>query len=159
LEEGARVLTVSCAFDEDTRGYVKELSVVDDELRARGFEVEHLLNPGNDILNARCQEFDAVFMNVHVMPRYGTTRMFGQIAGIFWNSFWHKHDRVVFTTFGDPYKLYEMPYVPNYVATFSNTPSSQRAVVKVWLGEMAATGRLPVSLPGYFEREVGAPRP
>lgn len=154
LQTGAKVLTVSCAFDEDTRGFVKELSVVDEELRARGFTVEHLLNPGNDVLNARCREFDAIFMNVHVMPRYGTTRMFGQIASIFWNSFWHDHDNVVFTSFGDPYKLYEMPYVPNFVLTFSNTPSSQRAAVATWLGEIEPAGTLPVSLPGYFEREV-----
>lgn len=154
LEPGAKVLTVSCAFDEDTRGFVKELSVVDYELRERGFAVEHLLNPGNDVLNTRCREFDAIFMNVHVMPRYGTTRMFGQIASIFWNSFWHRHDTVVFTSFGDPYKLYEMPYVPNFVLTFSNTPSSQRAAVATWLGEIEPAGKLPVSLPGYFEREV-----
>ena len=142
------MLTVSCAFDEDTRGYVQELTVVDEELTARGYAVEHLLNPGNDVLNDRCGEFDAIFMNVHVMPRYGTTRMFGKIASIFWNSFSHRHDTVVFTSFGDPYKLYEMPYVPNMVLTFSNPPSSQRAAVQTWLGEIEPAGKLPVSLPG-----------
>ncbi|MFP4384324.1 MAG: glycoside hydrolase family 3 protein [Spirochaetia bacterium] len=154
LPEGAKVATVTLTVGEDTRGYVKELDVVDQELKSRGFEVEHFGNPSPDLLNARGREFDAVFINVHVMPVYGTTRMVGKAVMSLWNSFWHGHPAVVFTTFGDPYKLYEMPYVPNYVLTFSNTPSSQRAVVKAWLGELEAQGRLPVSLEGYFDRQV-----
>jgi beta-N-acetylhexosaminidase len=154
LPKGSKVATVTLTIGEDTRGYVKELDVVDQELKDRGFEVEHFANPGPELLNARGQEFNAVFINVHVMPVYGTTRMVGTAVRSLWNSFWHGHPAVVFTSFGDPYKLYEMPYVPNYVLTFSNTPSSQRAVVKVWLGELKAQGRLPVSLDGYFERQV-----
>jgi len=157
LKPGARVLTVSCSFEGDTRGFVQDLDVVDEELRCRGFEVDHRINPSNAELNRIGRDYDAVFMNVHVMPRYGTTRFFGQTAQVFWDSFWHNHPCVVFTSFGcfiDPYKLYEMPYVPNYVNTFSNTPSSQKAVVKVWLGEMPAKGKSPVRLEGYYEMGV-----
>ncbi|MFP4551777.1 MAG: glycoside hydrolase family 3 protein [Spirochaetales bacterium] len=154
LESGAKVATVTLRIGEDTRGYIKELSVVDEELRARGLEVTHLDNPSSAEMNKRASEFDAVFINLHIMPVYGTTRFMGKAVQSLWNSFWHEHASVVFTSFGDPYKLYEMPYCHNFVMTYSNTPSSQRAVVKVWLGELEAKGKLPVTLPGFFEREV-----
>jgi beta-N-acetylhexosaminidase len=84
------------------------------------------------------------------MPRYGSTRFYAGSVQALWNAVWMDHPRVVFTSFGDPYKLYEMPYVPNYVNTYSNTPSSQRAAVKVWLGEAQARGAVPVDCPGFF---------
>ena len=151
LAKGARVATVTLSMGSDTRGYVKELSVIDEELRARGFEVEHVDNPSSADLIALAAECAAVFVNVHVMPVYGTTRFAGNAVQSLWNSFWHGHQAVVFTSFGDPYKLYEMPYAHNFVMTYSNTPSSQRAAVKVWLGEIEATGNTPVRLPGFFE--------
>lgn len=154
VPDGATLATVTLSMGSDTRGYIKDLSIVDDELRARGFTVEHFDNPGSDLLNARRSEFAAVFVNVHVMPVYGTTRFAGKAVASLWNSFWHEHPAVVFTSFGDPYKLYEMPYAPNFVMTFSNTPSSQRAAVKVWLGEIAPVGHVPVALDGFFEMQT-----
>ncbi len=154
LKNGAKLLTVTVSFDEDTRGYVKDLSVVDKELRDRGFEVDHLERPGSKELSEAAPAYDAVFINVHVMPRYGTTRFFGNATACLWDSFWPEHPCVVFTSFGDPYKFWEMPYCPNFVNTFSNTPSSQKAAVKVWLGEIGAQGKSPVRCEGFFEIEV-----
>ncbi|MFW5777435.1 MAG: hypothetical protein ACOCZB_09145 [Spirochaetota bacterium] len=134
---------------------MKELSVVDDELTARGFTVEYFSNPSNTELCVRAAESDAVFINVHVMPVYGTTRFAGNAVQSLRNSFWHGHPKVVFTSFGDPHKLYEMPYAHEFVMRFSNTPSSQRAAVKVWLGEIEPTGKTPVRLPGFFELGAG----
>ncbi len=151
LPEGARVATVTLSMGSDTRGYVKELDVVDEELRKRGLTVEHFANPSSTELNKRAADFAAVLINVHVMPVYGTTRFAGPAVASLWNSFWHGHPAVVFTSFGDPYKLYEMPYCHNFVMTFSNTPSSQRAAVRVWLGEIEAVGKAPVRLPGFYE--------
>ena len=98
--------------------------------------------------------YDAVFINLHIVPRYGSLRMFGKLGGIFWNSFWLDHDCVVFTSFGDPYKIFEMPSVPNMVNVFSNTPSSQKAAVQFWLGEIEAEGKSPIKLDGFFDIEV-----
>ena len=154
LSPGASVLTVTVALDADTRGYTKDLSVVDAELTARGYEVTHLENPSPDELQAAMAGKEAVFMNLHIMPRYGSTRFFAGSVAPLWNAVWIDHPRVVFTSFGDPYKIYEMPYVSNYTNTYSNTPSSQRAVVKVWLGEMQASGAVPVECPGFFENST-----
>ena len=77
----------------------------------------------------------------------------GQI-GPFWRGYLLKHPRVIFTAFGDPYKLYDYPFLKTYINTFSYTESSMRAFVRVLLGEVNMTARNPVSLPGCFERET-----
>ncbi len=51
-----------------------------------------------------------------------------------------------FTSFGNPYVLHEMPHLPNLLAAYGNSAVSQRAAVKVWLGEIEAQGDCPVKL-------------
>jgi len=154
LHEGDKALTVTCGFPGGVRGAVQELDTVDKELEKRGFAVKHVFNPSSEWLNENAGDYEAVFMNIHVPPRYGSVRMHGELGSIFWNSFWLDHPCVVFTSFGDPNKLYEMPYAPNYINAYSNTPSSQRAAVKVWLGEEEALGRSPLKCGEYFDIEV-----
>ena len=52
-----------------------------------------------------------------------------------------------YTAFGNPYLAYELPAVPRLIATYGSSDCSQRAAVKVWLGEIPATGELPVRMP------------
>lgn len=42
---------------------------------------------------------------------------------------------------------YELPHIPNLLTTYGGSDVSQRAAVKVWLGEMEAQGSLPVKMP------------
>jgi hypothetical protein len=53
---------------------------------------------------------------------------------------------VAYTTFGSPYVAYELPHIPVLLATFGASADSQRAAVKVWLGELPARGALPVKM-------------
>ncbi len=73
---------------------------------------------------------------------------------IFWRGDILRHPKVVFTSFGDPYKLYEFPYLKTYINAFSYVPSTQRAFVKALLGEIPFNGKNPVSLEGFFTAEV-----
>jgi len=155
LAKGAKVLTITMAHVTGLRHGVKDdLVVVDEELRRRGFVVDHLVNEGGETVRKVMHDYAAIFVNVNIPPRYGSNKLAPPASGILWDSFWPDHPRVVFTSFTDPFKLHEMPSIPNWVVTFSNTADSQRAAVAVWLGETKARGRLPVSLPGYFEAEV-----
>ena len=61
---------------------------------------------------------------------------------------------MIFTSFGDPYKLYDLPFLKNYINAYSSSDDIQRAFVKVLLGEIPAVGKNPVSLKGFFERTV-----
>jgi len=149
LAAGASVLTVTIGQLSPMRGQ-PDLDVFDEALRARGFQVEHLLNPNTRELLAAAQAHDAVFVHVYVMPftTMGTVRVSGGGFGSWgWRSLFNEHPCVMYTAFGSPYVAYELPHVPNLIATFGDTPVSQRAAVKVWLGEMDARGTLPVRMP------------
>ena len=154
IKKGAKVLTVTVQSDRELRGVIQELTVIDEELRKNGFEVDHLKHPEGPELVKVASKYDAVFMNTNCPPRYGTTFFDPYSIAPCWDSFWPGHPCVIWTAFCNPYKIYEMPYVSNMINTYSNTPSSQRAVVKVWLGQAKAIGKSPISLEGFFKCEV-----
>jgi hypothetical protein len=64
-----------------------------------------------------------------------------------WRSLFIDHPQVYYTSFGNPYILHEMPHLPNLLAAYGDSQVSQRAAVKVWLGEIEAQGDCPVRLP------------
>lgn len=149
LAPGAKVLTVTIAKLNPMFGQ-KDLETFDAELQQRGYQIEHLLNPKTGELQEAAQRADAVFVNVYVSPMttLGTGRVTIDHFGTWgWRALFTEHPHVYYTTFGSPYLLYELPHLPNLLATYSGGDVSQRAAVKVWLGELAAQGMLPVTLP------------
>lgn len=156
---GSRVLTVTVgAVSQFSRFRPQpELEAFDAALVARGFQVEHLLNPGDDELLAKASEADVVFMNLLMVPYMvlGTIQNHvGHLGYWRWRSLFIDHPRVCHTAFGTPYVLHEMPHLPNLLATYSESAVSQRAAVKAWLGEIAAQGECPVQLPEVRIQEV-----
>ncbi len=149
LKKGDKILTVTIGYMGKT-GRNRDLKGVDKELTKRGFEVTHLVNPQHyQLLKARGQ-YRAIFINISILPHSttGTMRMTGKLIMTFWRAFWVSYDNVVFTSFGSPYHLHELPSIPNYTNVYSNTPSSQKAAVKFWLGEIEAHGKSPVNING-----------
>ena len=126
-----------------------------DALRERGHTVEVCRNVGHNAIAAMMNAYDYVLVNCFFVGKHGGTMRagWGQI-GPFWRGYLLKHPRVIFTAFGDPYKLYDYPFLKTYINTFSYTESSMRAFVRVLLGEVDMPARNPVSLPGCFERET-----
>jgi beta-N-acetylhexosaminidase len=153
LAPGAQVLTVTVgqlANPYDRRPPQPDLDAFDEELRSRGYQVEHLLNPTDDVLLAGTPGCAAVFLNLVALPYMvlGTIRnLVGHFGHWSWRSFFADHPQVAVTSFGNPYVLREMPHLPNLLAAYGNSPISQRAAVRVWLGEIAPVGDCPVSLP------------
>lgn len=148
LSPGTRVLTVTYGQLMPHMGLV-DLAIFDQELEARGFHVEHLLNPTSDELRQKADAFDAIFINLFKIPMMplGTARMTDTFRSWGWRSLYRKHPQVAYTAFGSPYVAYELPPVPRLIATYGNSECSQRAAVKVWLGEVEAKGTLPVRMP------------
>jgi beta-N-acetylhexosaminidase len=56
---------------------------------------------------------------------------------------------VTLLALGNPYLLRTFPNVAAYVTTYSNVPVSETAVVKALFGQIAISGKLPVSIPGF----------
>jgi len=156
LAPGGEVLTVTIVQEHvQLRGMVKRLDAVDDALRARGHDVTHLDNPTSDeLVETDLSRYEAIFVNLHFPPNYGTSRLGWKGFLTLVRSFWVRHPRVVFTSWCDPYKVYELNHVPVMVNAYSNNVEAQEAVVKVWLGEAEPLGKNPVGLKGYFEPGV-----
>jgi hypothetical protein len=148
LTAGAKVLTVTYGQLYPMIG-LTDLETFDHEWRERGFQVEHLLNPTSDELRRMAQEHDVVFINLYFTPMMslGTVRMTESFRTWGWRSLFVEHPAVAYTAFGSPYVAYELPHVPNLIATYGGSDVSQRAAVKVWLGEIEARGTLPVRMP------------
>lgn len=149
LAPGAKVLTVTVAKLNPFFGQ-KDLEVFDEELRARGFTVEHLLNPKSAELQEAAGHCDAVFVNICVTPMstMGTARIALDSFGTWgWRALFTEHPHVCYTSFGSPYLLYELPALPNLLCAYGDAQVSQRAAVRVWLGELPAQGVMPVTLP------------
>jgi beta-N-acetylhexosaminidase len=60
--------------------------------------------------------------------------------------------KTVVVAMGNPYVAQSFPGVENYICTFSNAATSEIGAVRVLFGEAAASGHLPVTLPGIAKR-------
>jgi CubicO group peptidase (beta-lactamase class C family) len=73
---------------------------------------------------------------------------------------------VIVTTFGNPYVLSQFPDVSTYVIAWGQWEAPQRAAAKALTGQIAITGRLPISIPPFYVMgdgvwldRAGAPSP
>jgi len=62
---------------------------------------------------------------------------------------------VIGISFGNPYLLQGFPSLKTYIVTYGDMPSLQQAAARALLGEIAITGKLPISLPGLYPRGTG----
>jgi beta-N-acetylhexosaminidase len=73
----------------------------------------------------------------------------------FMNTLVHSSVPVALISLGNPYLLRDFPDVSAYLATFSTAVTSETAAAKAVLGEIAITGRMPVSIPGLAKIGCG----
>jgi beta-N-acetylhexosaminidase len=140
LRPGAKVLTITLASDS------QDVPEVDQALRARGYQVDHVYNPDDLRLSDQTFAYDAVLVNFVFKGMWGvqSVRSVGTHNRIFIGGFYTDHPCVVFTSFGSPYHLRMFSTLPNYLNVHSSCPDSQRAAVQVWFGEAEARGTSPV---------------
>ena len=63
--------------------------------------------------------------------------------------------RKIGISFGTPYLLREVPSLPTYICAYGPQPVLQAAVNRALFGETKFTGKLPVSIPGSYQRGFG----
>ncbi len=157
LRKGARILLVNLQKNSGDKEYIRSLDTVKSELEKRGYETEVLINPGHYKIKTIKDDFDCILINCRISSNNftgGSLRLGWEQIYAFWRGYILEHPCVIFTSFGDPYKIYEVPFMKTCINTFCCSESSQRAFVRVLLGEIKPTAKSPVSLKGYFEREV-----
>jgi len=68
------------------------------------------------------------------------------------------HERTVVVSFGNPYLIRQFPNVSSYMVTYGVADVLESAAADALLGRASITGRIPVSLPGFFTRGDGLQR-
>jgi len=61
-------------------------------------------------------------------------------------------------SFGTPYLLRELPSLPTYICAYGPQPVLQIAAARALFGEAKMTGKLPVTIPGFYSRGHGIVR-
>jgi beta-N-acetylhexosaminidase len=62
---------------------------------------------------------------------------------------------MVAISFGNPYLLMNFPNLRTYLVAYGDMPSLQQATAGAVLGQIDITGKLPISLPGLYQRGTG----
>lgn len=130
------------------------ISLFSDELRERQIEVIQMTNPIFSKFDDIIESVDAVFVITNLGGNNGgsSTRLgWGQLHS-FWRAVIFRNKNLIFISFADPYKLYELPFLKTYVNAYSTSKNSIKSAVKACLGEAEFKGSSPVALDGFFTR-------
>jgi beta-N-acetylhexosaminidase len=68
-------------------------------------------------------------------------------------------EKTVVAALGSPYIIAQFPEIQTYLCTYSNMKVSEVSAVKALFGEIAISGRLPVTIPNITERGAGLDSP
>ncbi len=126
-----------------------ESSYLDRELKNRGFKVVCV---GDRHTMAReAEDADAIIFVSNTRPEAGRGSIRLSRIALRWINFsWDiiNSDRpVLFISMGNPYVLREIPDMPTFICTYSQSPDIARATVKAIVGELDFAGELPVDIP------------
>lgn len=158
LSKGAKILVLNIkrSAEPEDRFYCSDLDTIVSELEARGYEVECHSNAARADFVDHLGEFEAVLINCKLSCQDydgGSLRIGFQHISPFWRGAVLQHPKVIFTSFGDPYKIHDFPYLKTYINAYSSSPATQRAYIKAIFGEIPFAGKSPVSFKPYFEAE------
>jgi len=158
LKPGAKVVLINLEKDDPHKSVNQiSLSALEQDLKDRGFNVKSFTNPGRPDVANDLAEADAILVNFSMSSNNyigGTLRPTWIHAALLWSGFLSQFNNIVFASFGDPYKLYDFPYVKTYINVYSDTPESQRAYIRAILGEIPFVGKSPIELKGLIKREI-----
>jgi len=158
LSKGAKILVLNIkrSPEPETCFYSSDLDTIEEELKARGYEVEVHTNASRSDFLDHLKDFEAVLINCKLSSQDyagGSLRIGFQHISPFWRGAVLQHPNVIFTSFGDPYKIHDFPYLKTYINAYSCSVATQKAFIKAIFGEIPFAGKSPVSFPPYFEAE------
>ena len=157
LPKGSKVLLVNAMEDFFHKGPAgNEFEPLKNAFIEAGHQVTELYIATYKQIKEERDKYDLVLVNLKYSSRDthgGSLRVGWDNIDAFWHTYIFQHPKAILTSFGDPYKIREFPYVKTYINAFSFTEDSQRAVAKVIMGQIPAQGKSPVDFPPYFTRE------
>lgn len=159
LKKGDKILLITLKKNKEKERefYACDLDTIEEELKKRGFEVVSLIHPSRQEMLDEMKDAAAVLVNCKICSQDyvgGTLRINWEHTPIFWRGAILDHPQMVLSSFGDPYKLYDFPYVKTYVNAFSYSEVTQRAFVRAILGEIPFNGKCPVDIQSCMREHV-----
>lgn len=158
LKERSKILMLTMIephFQRKPTG--EEFRPMIEEFEKNGHSVTQIVTAKHKEVKAIMDNYDAVLLNCRMSSQdyHGATMRIGwNNIMVLWRAYVLQHPNFVFTSFGDPYKLYDAPYLKTYINAYSDSPYSQRAVAKLLMGQIKPEGKNPVEFKGFFKREV-----
>jgi beta-N-acetylhexosaminidase len=152
---GWRIATPSRTFIPELRQRYPALTSIEVSDRTTPAEL--------DLIRASAARYDAVVVSVFVRASSGSgrmdlaapvTKLLNDIARATSTS----GVPMVTTLFGNPYVAMFLPDLPAVLLTYDFYDGAEVAAVRAVTGEAPITGRLPISLPGFFEAGWGISR-
>lgn len=161
LKKGSRVAVVLISNQSEARFTLKAF---EDTLCEAGVDVFSVRDPATDVIHDQIAAggFDAVITALYFPVQYAwnTVRMHGPFSRCVMSGFpiAHPDTQPVWISFGNPYHLYELPFMDPYIATYGGSPAAQRAAAKALLGKIPFAGKTPSELPDFFKIGTGITR-
>ena len=118
-------------------------------LTARGYEVVFTKFSSFHTVRPVIGSFDAVILACNGKPAYGDHRGFNTTIWSFMSC--REMKQLVVVSYGTPYFLYDIASAETYVNAYSDSPATQKAVIKALLGEIPFHGVSPVGIKHCFD--------
>jgi beta-N-acetylhexosaminidase len=149
FDEGDPMFTIQPFIAELRRRELNVESIVLDQ-RSSETDLKRALE------RADSGKHDAVIFATTVRARSGKGSVVLPVTGLRLAEELTRRDLPLITvSLGNPYLLTAMPNAKTYLTAYSPFPVSQHAMARALLGEIDVTGKLPVSLPGLYQRGHG----
>ncbi|GBD01837.1 Beta-hexosaminidase [bacterium HR18] len=156
-----RLLVASLSDSDDPatgRFFVQAIreAAPDALVSARLLDVRSHADDYQSVLQAAAQH-DFVVVPAYVFVRSGSGRIrLPEAHRVFLDALIAQGKPVVLIAFGNPYIIMDLKRQPAaYVVAYSGNESTQRAVVQALFGQAGFSGKLPITIPGYFRRGEG----
>ncbi len=158
LKKGSKILFLNMLephFHKEPSG--KEFDALKDEFEKNGHSVTVINTAKHKQVQEIINNYDLVLLNIRMSaPNYhgASMRVGWNNIMVLWRGYLLQHPKLVTVSFGEPYKLFDMPYLKTYINAFSHTEESQRAVAKIVMGQIKAVAKNPIDFKPFFNREV-----
>ena len=132
----------------------EELALLKREIEARGYVCDYLSNPKHTLIKKIMNDYDFIVVGSHISSlNCCNMRMSWTTMMTFWRGYIFQHPKLIFVSFGDPYKLYDFPNLDTYVNAFGDTDEAEIAAAELIFGEIENKAKNPIEFKDFFERE------
>jgi beta-N-acetylhexosaminidase len=156
---GRTVLVQYMPRSELRAGRAFAAEVRQDTPGSRAFEIGPATSPARlDSIAREAQGADRVIVATYVRRIEGEGRVAIPTPIASWIDSLAANERVIVVSLGNPYLIRQFPRVGTYLVTYGVSDALERAAARAVLGRAPITGKVPVSLPGFFTRGDGIRR-